>query len=164
MTTIKGSLYTEIRKKVLQLQKEAKFECLQCQKTCCSRNIERIPLLKGDYQLLLHSNIDLNGIRSYETGQSHLLRAKGKRHCFYYDPEKGLCTIHEIKPLYCLAFPFNFQLVKLTFQGKLVNGLHSIYFPNPYCTWVKEKCKKANINLELVTQIRNLIQKYSIKE
>ncbi|MFO8017303.1 MAG: YkgJ family cysteine cluster protein [Promethearchaeia archaeon] len=159
-----SSLYKIIREKILELQRKAKFECLQCKKSCCTRNIERIPLLKGDYELLLNNEADLGGVKLYETGQCHLLRLYKKNHCYYYDKKEGLCTIHEIKPLYCFAFPFDFKLVNMTFQGKPVNLLRSIYFPNSYCTWVEEEYKKQNLDQSLAEEVRDLIRQYVLEQ
>jgi Fe-S-cluster containining protein len=153
-------IYKTIREKIVTLQEKVDFQCLKCSKTCCSRNIERIPLLEGDYKLLEQNKADLTGIHRYETGQCHLRRALENKYCYYYNEESGLCTIHFFKPLYCLMFPFDFKLVPTIFQGKPVKKLKRLYFPNPYCRWVKEKYNKKTMDKKQVTKIQNLIEKY----
>ena len=71
-------IYKTIRKKIVMLQAKIGFQCLKCQKTCCNRNIERIPVLEGDYKLFKQNKADLKGIHRYETGQCHLKRTPEK--------------------------------------------------------------------------------------
>lgn len=111
---------------------DSEYACLKCG-TCC-HEIEfkkRIPLYPDEADILIEIAKErkvafkiIEDLVFPDTLNKKILvvtykiRLDNKTHgCFFYDAEKG-CTVHEVKPLACKAFPlalkqvdaFNFQI------------------------------------------------------
>ena len=159
MNTNNFEIYLELRKKIREYQAKVGFQCLRCDYGCCERNIERIPILKEDIVLLKREDIDLTGTRSFSSDEYCLRRDQSMDHCYYFNQETQACTIHNCKPLYCLSYPFNFKIKEVQFFGKVRNEYNEMLFPNPYCTWIKEKGEPTNLENPIGKEIRELIDR-----
>jgi Fe-S-cluster containining protein len=150
--------YLELREKIQQYQDKLGFECLRCKEGCCERNIERIPVLAEDVNLMKENGVELSGIERYQSSEFCLRRDPSLSHCYYFNREAHACTIHKHKPLYCLSYPFTFKLKEVRFLGKQVNEYHEVLFPNPFCRWIKEEGEPSNLENSLAKRIRALLE------
>lgn len=153
------SLYLELRTKIQQYQTEIGFKCLRCDYGCCERNIEQIPILPHDVRLMKIKECDLRGINEFGTSGYSLRRDTTLSHCYYYNTTKQACMIHDWKPLYCLSFPFTFKYREVHYLGKIIDNYNELLFPNPFCTWIKQKEDNLLVENHLAKEIRSLIDK-----
>ncbi len=151
------SNYLKLRERIGKFLSKVGFRCLRCKENCCERNIERIPLFPEDIKLMKENGLNLSGITSHSGKVYSLRRNKELNHCYYYSPEKRACGIHKHNPIYCLSYPFTFQFKAVYHLGKPLDGYNRLFFPNPFCSWVKESEPDIDPNSDHVKKIQKRI-------
>ena len=87
---------------------EVKFRCTRCGICCVGTEME---LLAEDIERITARGYKLEEFAEEKDGVYRLKNVDG--HCVFYDPEKRLCKVYDIRPVGCRMYP-------LVYDGKSV--------------------------------------------
>ena len=136
------------------------FECICCT-DCCSLN--NVPLTERDIDRLMDNGIELDqafeemspvliASKDLEKGfiKAYIMRKKPfVNECVFLE-EKGLCRIHQFKPIACRLYPFSIR--------KTDEGYEAIVHPKNVCNFIELDVKEERSNtIEIVEKLMNTL-------